>query len=130
MLNKGGKQIVDFIFDNEMTILNDGSATLFQTPNNNVSAVDLTINTTSVFKNTQVGFRKGRGTANNLACLHTFILEAFESAHSVLAVFIDIKSAYDNVNINRIKEDIVEAQCDSETEENMALYLYPRSKLS
>lgn len=45
----------------------------------------------------QFGFRRGRGCTDNLAILHTNIQLGFESNSSILASFLDIKAAYDNV---------------------------------
>ena len=42
-VNKGGKIISDFIFEEDLVVMNDGVATLVQNPENNSSAVDLTI---------------------------------------------------------------------------------------
>lgn len=53
----------------------------------------------SFFNNKQWGFRKGKSIHNNIAYLTTFIFKAFLLSESAVAVFLDIKSAYDNVNI-------------------------------
>ncbi|XP_034938092.1 uncharacterized protein [Chelonus insularis] len=45
----------------------------------------------------QFGFRRGKSCIDNLAILTSEILSAFEDTESVVAAFIDIKSAYDNV---------------------------------
>ncbi|KAL3271879.1 hypothetical protein HHI36_022349 [Cryptolaemus montrouzieri] len=41
--NRGSKVIADFIVDNEFVDMNDGSMTLLQNPNKNVSAIDSTM---------------------------------------------------------------------------------------
>ncbi|KAH1015765.1 hypothetical protein HUJ04_007100 [Dendroctonus ponderosae] len=41
--NKGGKTLQDFLFNNELILLNDGTPTLLQNPNHGKSALDLTI---------------------------------------------------------------------------------------
>lgn len=63
-----------------------------------------------VFTNEQVGFRKGRGIYDNIAYLSTFIFDAFNSSNSVIAVFLDIKSAYDNVNIYKLYNLLINLQ--------------------
>lgn len=47
----------------------------------------------------QAGFRKGMGINNNIALLTSHINLAFCRENSMIAVFLDIKSAYDGVNI-------------------------------
>ena len=54
------------------------------------------------FGKEQLGFRKGKGIYDNVAYLSTFVFNAFILSESVLAVFLDIKSAYDNVNIYKL----------------------------
>lgn len=48
----------------------------------------------------QFGFRKGRSTQESILLLISDIQLAFTKFNSVSAVFIDIKGAYDNVNLN------------------------------
>lgn len=48
---------------------------------------------------TQYGFRKGKSTRDCLAILLTDIKLAFSEKKIVGAVFLDIKAAYDNINI-------------------------------
>lgn len=45
----------------------------------------------------QSGFRKNRGTIDNLAILHSDIMESFSSRKDLVAVFFDIRKAYDCV---------------------------------
>lgn len=45
----------------------------------------------------QSGFRRNRGTIDNLATLHTDIMEAFSKRRDLIAVFFDIRKAYDCV---------------------------------
>lgn len=52
-----------------------------------------------VFPWFQTGFRKGQATYNALAILTSDVYLAFGQNYSVLAVFLDIKSAYDHVDI-------------------------------
>lgn len=51
----------------------------------------------------QYGFRKGKGTIDNISLLVTDIQLAFSNNESVLAAFMDISSAYDNVVISVLK---------------------------
>ena len=46
----------------------------------------------------QNGFRKNRSTTNNLIVLQQEIHTAFKNKKMFLAVFLDIKKAYDSVN--------------------------------
>jgi hypothetical protein len=50
------------------------------------------------FSETQYGFRRNKGYTDNLAILTTQIIKEFEERNSVSALFLDIKSAYDNVH--------------------------------
>jgi hypothetical protein len=50
------------------------------------------------FSETQYGFRRNNGCTDNLAILTTEIIKAFEEGNTVSALFLDIKSAYDNVH--------------------------------
>ena len=47
----------------------------------------------------QFGFRKGRSTMDFLTLLLNYISSAFERKEVVVAVFLDVKGAFDNVNI-------------------------------
>jgi len=44
---------------------------------------------------TQIGFRKGRSTTDQLVCLESFVREAFIQKQHVTAVFFDLEEAYD-----------------------------------
>ncbi|XP_050302810.1 uncharacterized protein LOC126740720 [Anthonomus grandis grandis] len=54
------------------------------------------------FTNKQTGFRKGKGIYDNIAFLTSYVFNAFQYSESALAVFLDIKAAYDNVNIYKL----------------------------
>lgn len=54
------------------------------------------------FSKWQTGFRKGMGTDNNIALLTSYIYHAFETKDSTLAVFLDIKAAYNHVNVFKL----------------------------
>ena len=47
----------------------------------------------------QFGFRKGMGTRDGLGVLHSEILNTFSSKQYMLALFVDIKGAFNNVKI-------------------------------
>jgi hypothetical protein len=51
-----------------------------------------------IFSETQCGFRRKKGCTNNIAIITTEILKAFEERKEVSALFLDIKSTYDNVH--------------------------------
>ncbi|XP_050508706.1 uncharacterized protein LOC126885933 [Diabrotica virgifera virgifera] len=51
------------------------------------------------FNSFQSGFRKGMGIQTNIAFLTSYIQAAFSENKSVLGIFLDIKAAYDHVNI-------------------------------
>ncbi|KAG5882081.1 hypothetical protein JTB14_034865 [Gonioctena quinquepunctata] len=51
------------------------------------------------FGDMQTGFRKGKGVIDNLITLSTEIYTAFTKNEKTLCVFLDLASAYDNVNL-------------------------------
>jgi hypothetical protein len=55
---------------------------------------------TGILSWTQFGFRKGKGTTDCLAVLTTEIKTAFHLKNQVVAAFLDITEAYDNVLID------------------------------
>lgn len=55
-----------------------------------------------ILPNFQFGFRKGRSCKDNLVTLTSDIHEAFANREWLGAVFVDIKGAFDNVNINKL----------------------------
>lgn len=77
--------------------------------------LDWTLERNLTFSFHQAGFRKGRGIYNNIAFLTTFIQDAFLSSESVLAVFLDIKSAYDGVNIYKLYDKLHKLHIPIET---------------
>lgn len=54
----------------------------------------------------QFGFRKGLGTMDSLAIFSTDIRIAFSKCESVVGVFLDIASAYDNVLLPRLRQKL------------------------
>lgn len=55
----------------------------------------------------QYGFRKGRGTLDSLSIVTTDVRLAFSNNQSVLAAFLDIHSAYDNVLVSVLKNKLI-----------------------
>ncbi|KAA5655294.1 reverse transcriptase family protein, partial [Pseudomonas aeruginosa] len=55
---------------------------------------------------TQFGFRKGKSVGDNLGILVTDIRNAFSDKKSVVAAFLDINSAYDNVLLHILKSKL------------------------
>jgi Reverse transcriptase (RNA-dependent DNA polymerase)/Endonuclease-reverse transcriptase len=60
----------------------------------------------------QYGFRKGRGTRDCVTLLHADILHGFLNKQHTLAVFIDVKSAYDNVLIDFMCKELQKTDLD------------------
>lgn len=58
--------------------------------------------------NSQSGFRKGKCTLDNLSILTTDVRLAFSCNKFVVAAFLDISSAYDNVIISILKRKLIE----------------------
>ncbi|XP_034194193.2 uncharacterized protein LOC117610666 [Osmia lignaria lignaria] len=59
----------------------------------------------------QSGFRKGHSTADNLINLTISIEEASSNKKDLLAVFLDINSAFDNVNIDILLSQLAKVGC-------------------
>jgi ribonuclease HI len=60
----------------------------------------------------QYGFRKGRGTRDCVTLLYADILHGFLNKQQTLAVFIDVKSAYDNVLIDFLCTELIKTNLD------------------
>lgn len=56
----------------------------------------------SIFNSSQSGFRRGMGIQNNQAMLLSYIQKALSENKSTLVVLLDIKAAYNNVNIFKL----------------------------
>lgn len=54
----------------------------------------------------QFGFRKGKSTSDNLSIFSADLLLAFSENKSVTAAFLDIESAYDNVDLLSLKQEL------------------------
>lgn len=59
-----------------------------------------------VLSKSQFGFRKGAGTMDSVSILTTDTRIAFSRDESVLAVFLDITAAYDNVLLSVLREKL------------------------
>ena len=59
----------------------------------------------------QHGFRQGRSCTDSLTNLSLKVDEAFLESRSVLAAFLDVKGAFDNVNIDILLSKITEIGC-------------------
>jgi hypothetical protein len=57
-----------------------------------------------IFSETQYRFRRNKGCTENLVILTTDVIKAFEERNTVSALFLDIKSAYDNVHCDTLMD--------------------------
>lgn len=64
------------------------------------------IESNKLLSENQFGFRRGRSTIDSLAIFTTDIRLAFSNNNSVLAAFLDISSAYDNVSLPILKHKL------------------------
>lgn len=64
------------------------------------------IESSNLLSPSQFGFRKGRGTIDSLSVFTTDIRIAFSNNNSVLAAFLDIRSAYDSVLVSILKQKL------------------------
>ena len=78
-----------------ISLINVESKTAEVLFNNRITSVAEKLNWIPEFQN---GFRKNRSTTNNLIVLQQEIHTAFKNKKMFLAVFLDIKKAYDSVN--------------------------------
>lgn len=60
-----------------------------------------------IFPNSQFGFRKGRSTMDSLYSFSSDVLISFSNNESVVAAFLDITAAYDNVNLLLLKQKML-----------------------
>ncbi|VEN56637.1 unnamed protein product [Callosobruchus maculatus] len=70
--------------------------------------LDWMLENKNIFHTHLTGFRQDHSTYDNLAFLVSHIHLAFSEGEQVLAVFLDIKSAYDNVNIYKLYKFLTE----------------------
>ncbi|KAJ8973460.1 hypothetical protein NQ317_013454 [Molorchus minor] len=66
------------------------------------------------FSEFQTGFRRAHSTYDNIGYLVTYTQLAFSKNETVLATFLDIKAAYDHVNIHILYEYMIEARIPTE----------------
>lgn len=64
----------------------------------------------NILSQSQFGFRKGRSVIDNISLLTTDIRLAFAEDKHVVAAFLDINSAYDNVNISILLNKLLKLQ--------------------
>lgn len=76
----------------------------------------------------QTGFRKGKGTNDNIALLTTFTQLAFSKNQSVIGIFLDIKSAYDHVNLYKLYDKLKNLQIPTDIA-NIVFNLFNNRKL-
>jgi ribonuclease HI len=69
--------------------------------------LDWYIESKSLCPSHQFGFRKTHSCLDNLSILTTDIRSAFEKKNSLMAAFLDINSAYDNVSLEYLGESLV-----------------------
>lgn len=60
----------------------------------------------------QNGFRKGKGTMENLTILTADIYKAMHSKNVTMCVFLDLKAAYDRVNLTQLRDCMNDAGID------------------
>ena len=65
------------------------------------------------FSDTQAGYRQHRGTEDNVAALIASVEEAFLRGEHLVAVFIDLKSAFERVDHAQLVELMLEAVPDT-----------------
>ncbi|XP_061717906.1 uncharacterized protein LOC133525605 [Cydia pomonella] len=64
----------------------------------------------NLLSSSQFGFRKGRSTMDSLGIFTTDIRVAFSEHESVVAAFLDVKAAYDNVQLPILRKKLI--QCN------------------
>ena len=65
------------------------------------------IESNNLLSSSQFGFRKGKSTMDNLSIFVSDIRLAFSDNKSIIACFLDINAAYDNVIISILKEKLI-----------------------
>lgn len=69
--------------------------------------LDWTVESRKLLPDCQTGFRKGIGTSENVAYLVSYVQLSLSQNKKVIAVFLDIKAAYDNVNIYKLYKYLI-----------------------
>ena len=67
----------------------------------------------NILPKSQTGFRKGQSTTDNLSNLILNVDEGFRKKRDTLAAFLDVKGAFDNVNIQILLEKLASIGCPS-----------------
>ena len=75
---------------------------------------------------TQIGFRKGKGCMENLTLLALNIQKNFQLKLDIVAVFLDIKGAYDHVNIYKLYRYLTETLSSKDIPNLIFKLLYKR----
>lgn len=70
--------------------------------------IEWTLENSKVFPPLQIGFRKGKGCYEAISIVFHSILNAFGNNNVVMACFIDIKNAYNNVKIDILHNKLLE----------------------
>ncbi|XP_058800080.1 uncharacterized protein LOC131669309 [Phymastichus coffea] len=69
------------------------------------------VETNNILPDFQTGFRKGQSTIDNLIGLTLEVEEAFSEGKEVLAAFLDIQGAFDNVNVEILLDKLAAVGC-------------------
>lgn len=73
--------------------------------------LQLWIEENQIIDKTQAGFRKDKSTMDNLYWLHAELKENIRNGDTTLATFVDIKGAYDSVDLNKLIQIMKEKKC-------------------
>lgn len=65
----------------------------------------------NILPKSQTGFRKGQSTTDNLTNLTLNVEDAFSNKKDLLAAFLDVQGAFDNVNINILLQQLATIGC-------------------
>ena len=69
------------------------------------------VETQNILPPSQSGFRKGQSTCDNVTNFLLFIEESFSNKKDVLAAFLDVQGAFDNVNIDLLLTKLADIGC-------------------
>lgn len=75
--------------------------------------LDWWIEFNDILPKSQTGFRKGRSCTDNLTNLSCFVQEGFSEKKDTLAVFLDVKGAFPNVNSDILLQRLADIGCSS-----------------
>ena len=78
----------------------------------------------------QTGFRKGQSCANNLSDLTLYIDEGFQNKQDILATFLDVQGAFDNVNCEILLSILASIGCSKKLIIFIQFLLYKRNILT